>query len=179
MYHKTMISPLLLVVLLISTNGCMNENSGVAKIAKGDASHGSTATGKTIKETVKSGAALEFSYRMQKPVTANVAHSVTILVDHDYVGQSLTLTASADAAVRLSSASATARLSKDRQVSWTIPFTATADGLYYINVFGTVTDANGATQSRAYAVRVEVGDQSGQKKPPPAEIILPANEKIS
>ena len=170
MRYQTIATLALVSGLMIGTTACSKQIAGSANTGVSESAHA---------RTVKTGAGLDFSYAMQKPVKANTRHSVTLTIDHSYGGQNLSLTASADAAVQLATKSVSLPLAAGRNATWTIPFTATADGVYYINILGSVIGANGNSEARAYAVRVEVGDQSKNQKPAVKEVILPAEEKIS
>ncbi len=161
---------LFLSTLLISTVSCAQQAAAPSEVA---------ATEPVTPRTVKTGAALSYSYQMQTPIVANRAHNVSLIITHDYAGQTLSLTANSDPLVRLSAKSIAMPLIKGKVAVWTLPFTATADGVFYIEFVGTVKSEDGNTQARAYAVRVKVGDAVEIKKPAPKEIILPAEEKIS
>ncbi|MFM9853806.1 MAG: hypothetical protein ACKVOJ_13530 [Sphingomonadaceae bacterium] len=163
----------LLSALLVTVGACAKETASAAKTSA------TTGTKAAQNRTVKEGAALDFSFRMQTPVRANAPHSVTIDIEHGYAGQSLSLAANADGAVQLGTTATTISLTKGRAASWTIPFTATADGTYYINVIGQVVGPDGVMLGRAYAVRVEVGNQIAKPKLTPKEVVLPAQEKIN
>lgn len=170
MYYQTAGKLVFLSALLISTTACTRQT----------ATPNESVAAKTVSvRTVKTGAALNFSHRMQSPLVANTSQSVTLIVSHDYAGQPLSLTATSDAAVQLATKTAAMTLIKGRSATWTIPFTVTADGLYYINIIGTVRGADGNAEARAYAIRLPVGNQVEIKKPTPKEILLPAEEKIS
>ena len=168
--YQTTAKLVFFAALLASTGAC-SKSSGE--------SFGATASQAATPRTVKSGAALEFSHRMQTPIRANASNSVTIIMSHSYAGQSAVITASADNSLKLAAKEIIMPLVKGQKAMWTIPFTASADGLYYINIIAKVTGADGNMQARAYAIRVEVGQQVQNKKPTPREIILPADEKIS
>lgn len=170
MYYQTAGTLALLSAMMISTIACTKQ------IATKTESIAAETVGP---RTVKTGAALNFSHRMQSPIVANTSQSVTLTVSHDYAGQPLSLTATSDAAVQLGAKTAAMTLTKGRSATWTIPFTVTADGVYYINIIGTVKRADGNVEARAYAIRVQVGNQVEIKKPAPSEILLPAEENIS
>jgi hypothetical protein len=170
MHIQTIAKLTLLSAMLASTAGCTKQD-----LASADANAANGAN----QRTVKTGAGLDFSVKMQKAIAANGQYSATLSVSHDYAGKNLTLSATADDALRLGSKSATLPMTKGRNATWTIPFTTTTDGVYYINIIGTVAGSNGKSEARAYAIRVEVGDQSKNKKPAVDEMILPAEETIS
>jgi hypothetical protein len=170
MRNQTIAKLALLSAVLVSAGACTKQVAGPSDIAAAE-------TGQP--RTVKVGAGLEFSHRMQGSVKENSSNSVTLKISHNYSGENLSLTATSEDTLRLASKSTSIALVKGQNVTWTIPFTTTGNGLYYINIMGTVTDASGNSQFRAYAVRVEVGDQVQTKKPTPKEIVLPAEEKIS
>lgn len=168
----TIIGTAILSVMLVTVGACAN---ATAIAAPKNPTTGSKATDR---RTVKEGAALNFSSQMQTPVRANAPHSVRITIAHGYAGETLSLTANADDAVRLGTTATTIVLTKGRVAAWTIPFTATADGAYYINIIGKVVGRDRNTLGRTYAVRVEVGNQVPKSKIVPKEVILPAQEKI-
>jgi hypothetical protein len=170
MHYKTTAKLTFLVALLAGTGACTKKDGGIPEAA---ASHSVT------RQTVKAGAALEFSHRMQASIKANTSNSVTVNMSHGYAGQSVTLTANADKSLKLATSEKTIPLVKGQTATWTIPFSTSADGLYYINIIGIVKEADGTSQARAYSVRVEVGDQIKNNKPIPKEVIMPAEEKIS
>ncbi len=170
MFFQTTAKLALLSAVILSTGACTKEIAGPSDTAVSKSSQIST---------VKVGAALDFSHRMQASVKENSSNSVTLNISHSYSGENLLLTASSDDALKLAAKSTSMSLAKGKNATWTIPFTTTTNGLYYINIMGTVKGADGNSQFRAYAVRVEVGDQSGVKKPASKEVILPAEEKIS
>jgi hypothetical protein len=170
MFFQTTARLTLLSAALLSTGACTKKIAGPSDTIASEASQPST---------VKTGAALDFSHRMQASIKENSSNSVTLNIAHSYSGENLLLTASSDDGLKLAAKSTNMSLAKGQNATWTIPFTTTTNGLYYINIMGTVKGADGNTQFRAYAVRVEVGDQSGVKKPASKEVILPAQEKIS
>lgn len=170
MPHQTTIKLAFLSALLAASGACTKEVAGPSKVASAET---------TNPRTVKTGAGLDFAARMQTPLAAGSPHSVTLVISHAYAGQNLTLTADANPEVQLGAKSTVIALAKGKDATWTIPFTATKDGLYYINIIGKVAGSDGTAEARAYAVRLEVGEQIKSLKPTPKEIILPAEEKIS
>lgn len=177
MFNRPMMKLALVALSLSGMSGCAQQPSGSANAKTGDAKTSMAAKNHT--PVPKYGAALRYDYKMQKPVRANSNHSVTIVVDHDYAGQNLALTASADDGIAIATNRTSLPLVKGRKATWTIPFTTNADGLYYINVIGSVPGFDGSVETRAYSVRVEVGNQPKQNKPVVKEVILPAEETIS
>jgi hypothetical protein len=156
---------------LIGVSGCVQQAS--------ESANAKIAASNDHQPIPKYGAALRYDYQMEKPVRANSSHSVTIVIDHDYPGQNLSLTAHTEGGISLDVESMSLPLVKDRKATWTVPFTTKSDGVYYINILGSVTGPDGNVTSRAYSVRVEVGNQSVQQKPAVKEVILPAEETIS
>ena len=74
-------------------------------------------------------------------------------------------TADAGLAVFGAEASTTKDMAAGTTHSWRVDFAAEADGVHYINVLARVEMEDGFQESRAYAVRVEVGDwQAAQAK---------------
>jgi hypothetical protein len=167
MHYRNLAKLTLLSVVLLGASACNKQSTKVSN------------AGAVNPRTVKTGAALDFTHRMAGPISPNSNGTVTLEIAHDYSGETLALSATADSAIRLGAKSTNIALVKDRAATWTIPFTTTANGAYYINVMGTVKDSGGQAQFRAYAVRVEVGEQTKSNKPAPKEVILPADEKIS
>ena len=190
-----MLSPKITSLLIagaiaMSISGCGTESvvdAGDTK-AVGEHQHGATPADKSASNTgtepagnrtVKTGAALQFTHDMPSaPLRANGSYNVKVNVAHNYSGQTLILEATADSGLNIASKSTSIQLIPGSTASWNIPFTTGTDGLYYIDMVGTVIDANGSKQARAYSVRVEVGDQSAQKKQSVDEVILPAEEEI-
>ena len=170
MQYQTTARLAFLAALLASAGACANNSGGAI-----DAVASKTVTPRTV----KAGAAIEFSHKMQASLKANTSNSVTVIMSHDYAGQNVVLSANADDALKLGVTATTIPLVKGQIATWTIPFTTSANGLYYINVIGRVKGADGNTQARAYSIRVEVGQQIQSKKPTPKEVTLPAEEKIS
>jgi hypothetical protein len=187
MLNRPMTKLALIALTLTGLSGCGQQNSPVAggtKIAQADtvavkADPAALERAKNHKPVPKYGASLTYDYQMQKPIAANASHSVTIAVDHEYPGQNLSLAANVEGDLTLAVNNASLPLVKGRKASWTIPFTTGADGVSYINVIGSVKDADGSVLSRVYSVRVKVGNQPEQQKPAVKEVILPAQETIS
>jgi hypothetical protein len=171
MLNRPVIKLTLIALIFSGVSGCGQQAN--------ESAHAKSTRIKNHAPIPKYGAALRYDYQMEKPVQANASHSVTIVVDHDYAGGNLSLTANAEDGIDLSVKSASMPLIKGRKSTWTIPFTTKADGLYYINVLGSVTELDGRIQARAYSVRVDVGNPSVQQKPAVKEVILPAEETIS
>ena len=179
MYIKAAIKLMLSTAILAGASACSGRNANPPVAAAPDGIQAKNLSEPSGQRTVKTGAGLRYSYRMATPVAPNASHSVTIDIAHSYSGGTLSLTATADDGIKLATARANMQLSRGNKISWTIPFTTSGNGLYYINMIGTVSAADGSVQSRAYSVRVEVGDQSASQKPAVKEVILPAQEDIS
>ncbi len=117
--------------------------------------------------TVKPGASVTFSDKVAGPVTAGENASVTITVNEGYPEGVLTLAASSIPGVEVFGAGTTARMDMSNSTThtWRVDFEAADDGVYHLPIMATAAPAGGLVQSRAYAVRIEVGDwESAQAK---------------
>ena len=117
--------------------------------------------------TVKPGASVTFSNADLKPVQIGENASVTITVNEGYPSGTMTLEASGNEGLAVFGAGATKRvdMADITTHTWRVDFQGETDGVHYINVLATVEPKGGVVETRAYAVRVEVGDwQSAQAK---------------
>lgn len=117
--------------------------------------------------TVKPGASVTFSHEVSGPLDAGDTGSVTLTVNEGYPVGILHLQATGDPGIAVFGAEASIQkdMSDVTTHSWRVDFEAETDGVHYINVMATVEMDGGLQASRAYAVRVEVGDwQSVQAK---------------
>lgn len=184
MQNRAKLMLALAAISLLGTSGCAKNDAGGSKQAASTSpalkrGQGDNAIyNETRGGTVKSGSGLRFSHRIEQPVNANSGNQVTISVGHDYPGQNLSLTAYADEGLALTASRTSVPLSAGRDASWTIPFRTAGDGVYYINVIGSVRRPDGGQDSGVFSVRVEVGEQRPKTKTLVDEVILPAEEKI-
>lgn len=131
-----------------------------------------TATAKSITlgpavTTIKPGASVSFSHQVATPISAGENGSVTLTVNEGYPSGTLLLEASGGPGLDVFGAAATARkdMAAGTSHSWRVDFEAASDGVYYLNVMATTAPDGGLVESRAYAVRIDVGDwQAAQAK---------------
>ncbi|NJM51810.1 MAG: hypothetical protein HC843_13870 [Sphingomonadales bacterium] len=175
MRNKMMVGLPLLAAGMIALGGCTAGQSDAGEALAGkEPSHSDKRH-----QTVKVGAALTFTHIMPTGrLQPGGNYSAALTIKHGYSGGTLSLSANADEGIILGVRQSAVQLTKSGAVNWNIPFKTNANGVYYINIIGTVTKADGSTEARAYSIPVEVGDQSGQKKPALKEVILPAEEEI-
>jgi len=117
--------------------------------------------------TVKPGASVTFSHDLSGKVAAGENGAVTVTVNEGYPSGTLHLKATGDPGLSVFGAEVTAQkdMSLGTTHTWRLDYAAENDGLYYINVLAQVEMADGLQESRAYAIRVEVGDwQAAQAK---------------
>jgi len=117
--------------------------------------------------TVKPGASVTFSHTVSDKLQAGENGSATITVHEGYPSGVLHLQASGDEALEVFGAETTARMdmSSGTTHTWRVDFASETDGVHYIHVLARVELDGGYSESRAYAVRVEIGDwQSAQAK---------------
>ena len=110
--------------------------------------------------TVKPGASVTFSDEVAGPVAAGENASVQVTVNEGYPNGVLTLEASSIPGLDVFGAGTTARMDMANGTthSWRIDFEAANDGVYHLPILATAAPEGGLVQSRAYAVRIEVGD---------------------
>jgi len=108
----------------------------------------------------KPGASLTFSHSVSGVLSAGDTAFVEIKVKDGYAGGTIVLEASSTPGVEVFGAGR--RVVKDMATpgshTWLVDFEVEADGVYYIPVLATVEPDSGMAESRAYAVRIEVGD---------------------
>lgn len=117
--------------------------------------------------TVKPGASVIFSTSPIKPVALGENGSVTVTVVEGYPSGTLTLSATGADGLSVFGANRTMSVDMANATAhqWRIDFQGEADGVHYINILATAEPKGGLTETRAYAVRVEVGDwQDAQAK---------------
>ncbi len=113
-------------------------------------------------QTVKPGAAVSITGTQSAPILAGQTGQVELEIIENYAAGILTLEAVGDDAVDVFGAERTLRLdmASDTHHSWTVPFRAETDGIYYISIQATAAPEDGPVMTRAFAVKVEVGDTS-------------------
>jgi len=108
----------------------------------------------------KPGAALTFSHSVASDLSPGDTSFVEIEVRDGYAGGQITLEASSTPGVEVFGPGR--RVVKDMATpgphKWLVDFQVEADGVYYIPVLATVERELDLKESRAYAVRIEVGD---------------------
>lgn len=117
--------------------------------------------------TIKPGASVTFSHEAPGKLDVGDTGSVTLTVHEGYPSGTLHLQASGDTGLSVFGAEASTRRDMTDVTShtWRIDFAAEADGVHYLNILARIEMAEGFQESRAYAVRVEVGDwQTAQAK---------------
>ena len=117
--------------------------------------------------TVKPGASVTFSTPTIKPVELGENGSVIVTVNEGYPSGTLTLSAAGVEGLPVFGANRTMSVDMANVTTheWRIDFQGEVDGVHYINILATAEPKGGLTETRAYAVRVEVGDwQDAQAK---------------
>jgi len=106
--------------------------------------------------TIKPGASVTFSHETPAPVQVDGNGYVTLTVNEGYPAGVLTLEASSDDGLEVSGtgASTTLNMADGTTHSWRVDFRGLTDGVHYLNVMATADTG----ETRAYGVRVEVGD---------------------
>ncbi|MCR9270582.1 MAG: hypothetical protein NXH72_11380 [Hyphomonadaceae bacterium] len=142
--------------------------------------------------TVKPGASVTFSTPTVKPVEIGENGSVVVTVNEGYPSGTLILSATGATGLAVFGASRTMRVDMSNATTheWRIDFQGETDGVHYINIMATAEPKGGLSETRAHAVRIEVGDwQTAQAKlksekdmqmmlSGEAAILLPAEETI-
>ena len=115
--------------------------------------------------TVKPGASITFTHDDVKPLKVGEAGSVILTVHEGYPHGWMTLNARSKSGVAVFGAGTTMRANMTDITShrWRIDFEAEQDGVHYIDISATVEPEGGLPESRAYAVRVEVGDWQAEQ----------------
>lgn len=159
------------VVLALPVGACVQQQATDPVIAV-DTNEVSSVPEKEVKlgpaiATVKPGASVTFSHEAPDKLQIGDNGVVILTVNEGYPVGTLHLQASADAGLAVfgAEASTTKDMAAGTSHSWRVDFAAEADGVHYINVLARVEVEDGFQESRAYAVRVEVGDwQAAQAK---------------
>lgn len=115
--------------------------------------------------TVKPGASVTFTHDAVKPLEVGDRGSLVLSVHEGYPNGTLTLNARGAPGLAVYGAGTTMRanMADITTHAWRIDFEAERDGVHYIGITATVEPEGGLQQSRAYAVRVEVGDWQAEK----------------
>ena len=115
--------------------------------------------------TVKPGASVTFSNDDLKPLKVGETGTVILTVHEGYPHGWMTLNARSKSGVAVFGAGTTMRANMADITThrWRIDFEAEQDGVHYIDVTATVEPEGGLPESRAYAVRVEVGDWQAEQ----------------
>lgn len=110
--------------------------------------------------TVKPGASVTFSADGADGLSAGNTGTVTVSIHEGYPSGVLTVTASTKTGISLVGNPDPAQfdMASGTTHTWKLDIAAEADGVHYVNLLATVSSENGFAQSRAYSVRVEVGD---------------------
>lgn len=113
--------------------------------------------------TVKPGASVTFSHDPVSSIAVGENGSVTLTVNEGYPEGVLHLDTSGDEGLAVFGPQTSARMDMAAGTShtWRLDYAAERDGVYYINVSARAEMADGYSESRAYAVRVQVGDWQG------------------
>ncbi|MEP1142563.1 MAG: hypothetical protein ABJH52_02495 [Henriciella sp.] len=113
--------------------------------------------------TIKPGASVTFSHDAVKPLQVGESGAVVLTVNEGYPSGTLVLEAMGEEGLAIFGAGKTLRVDMGGVTthSWRMDFEAEADGVHYINILATAEPKGGLTETRAYAVRVEVGDWHG------------------
>lgn len=175
------ISLLAALVLTSFAIGCAQQNSAGNTLAKDESN---SVLGKP-------GASVEFTHKLRAPVSAGAAGTIDFTISENYEAGALWLQATGDNGLTIISGGKPARYEMYSTSShrWTVTFSVANDGVYYVNVLATVEPDGLSKSTRAYAVRIEVGDVSGittsakngevsQSPDGEAVIILEAEETI-
>lgn len=170
--------------------------SGLALLTVGCAQQSASenALNKDDQKTVvgKPGASVQFSHKLRAPASAGTTGTIDFTVSENYDAGGLWLQATGDNGLNIVSGAGPNRydMYSISTHQWSVAFSAANDGVYYVNVLATVEPDGQPKSSRAYAVRVEVGDVSGittssqkngqlsQSPDGDPEIILEADEEI-
>lgn len=169
--------------------------AGVAIFTAGCAQPSASSSAVTESEpkavTGKPGPSVQFSHKLRAPVSAGETGTIDFTIDENYEGGGLWLQATGDAGLNVLNGAAPVRyeMYSISKHNWSVAFSADSDGVFYLNVLATVEPDGGAKSSRAYAVRIAVGDVSAaapgktngamsQSPEGDPEIILEAEETI-
>ena len=133
-----------------------------AGCAQPSATSSSVAENETRVSAGKPGASVQFTHKLRAPVSAGETGTIDFTVTENYDGGGLWLEATGDAGLNVLSGGASSRyeMYSVSKHNWSVSFSADNDGIYYLNVLATVEPDGGSKSSRAYAVRIPVGDVS-------------------
>lgn len=115
--------------------------------------------------TIKPGASVSFSHETSGPLVIDGNGYVTISVNEGYPSGVLSLQASADEGVEVygPGASHSVNMASGTTHSWRVDYRGLTDGVHYLNIHATAQPSENHSETRAYAVRVEVGDWQAAK----------------
>ncbi len=110
--------------------------------------------------TVKPGASVMLNADVTEGLTAGNTGTANITFNEGYPSGKLTVTASAKDGLSVlgGEASTSFNMTDATTHTWRVDFVAETDGVHYLNVIAEAEPLRGPTQSRAHAIRVEVGD---------------------
>lgn len=163
--------------------------SGSVALAAPPATERPPATENHRHATIKPGAAVEFSHRMQSPTRIGDVGTAVVTVSEGYESGSLRLIARASEGLELVSSENLATLSmagsRDHVVN--VRFRARSEGVHYLSLTGEVSDNAGQKAVRNFSMRVQIGNAPAKAaKPGLAKdgkgapiILMPATETIS
>lgn len=115
--------------------------------------------------TRKPGAAVTFSHPDIGVIDAGQIGTVTLTVNEGYPDGTLSLSAASDPGLSVlgPDRDMTVDMAAGTSHSWRLTYSAEADGVYYIHLFATADPGEGASVSRASAVRVNIGNWQAAK----------------
>ncbi len=121
---------------------------------------GETVEAETVLSTQKPGALVSFS--SESPTNLQISENglVKIKVTDGYDSGRLLLSATPDDGLRLVSETGQVEFSMagSQAHEWELDVTASANGIYYLNILAKAVLPTGRSELRSYAVRVQVGD---------------------
>jgi len=111
-------------------------------------------------QTIKPGASVSFSHDIAGATEAGENGSVAITLNEGYPIGTMNVEASGSKGLEVFGAESSMRLEMQGQTThgMTVNYRAEQDGLYYLNLLATADPEEGVSESRAYSVRIEVGD---------------------
>lgn len=110
--------------------------------------------------TVKPGASVTFSQELTQGLDSGDTGFATITINEGYPAGRLNLTATGDAGVSIAGGQASTQFDMAGRTThtWRVDFSAESDGVHYLHLVAKADADDGLAQSRAHAIRVEVGD---------------------
>ena len=110
--------------------------------------------------TVKPGASVTFSETVTQDLDIGDSGFAMLTINEGYPSGLLTLTATGDHGVSIPGGASSTQLNMadGTRHSWRIDFSAETEGVHYLNIVAEAAPSDGLVQSRAYAIRIEVGD---------------------